>query len=189
MALERGDASTYLSVINGRLAQKMQSKTATSTERTNKNNKVVHEELYKSVSGTLYRLEERHHDEYGDSMRIYIKDDKMYCIEIPFESQYATGFLKTLLNVDLSKPIIFAPGEKKEEGGKLNQSVFIKQNGDWLKRSFTKDTPGFPQPKEVKKRGKVEWDYTLVNDYLYSEVFLVVKGKLEAIAAGDDLPF
>ncbi len=188
MALERGD-SIYLSVINGKLAKKVNTKTPTSVERTNKNNKVVNEELYKSLSGSLVKLEERNHAEYGDSMRIFIKDDVMYCIELPFDSQYATAFLKTLPSVDLSKPIVFAPGEKKENE-KVNQSIFLKQNGEWLKRYYSKDSAHrLPEPKMKKVRGKEEWDYTEVNDFLYKEVFLVVKGKLEAIAAGDDLPF
>lgn len=179
---------TYLTVVNGKLAQRVKVPTQTSIERTLSDNKVVHEEIFKAIAGKLVKLDTKTHPEYGDSILIYIDaEGERFCVQCPFDSQYGTTFLRTLPHVDLSKPMELSAGDK-EEDGKRRQNIFIKQEGKWLKRAFNKDDKhGMPEPIVRKRKGKKdEWDWSEVVEFLVKEVYEPIKKELDE---KDDLPF
>jgi hypothetical protein len=159
MGLIEGGSATYLNIVKGRFAIRVKEKTAKSVTRTLTTGAVVEELYYKAIIGRITGMDIKHHDEYGDSLLIYLEDgDRLYCIQFRFDGQYGNAFLKTLPNIDLTKELELIPSQKIEND-KERQTLFIKQNGHVLKRALTKDSTDMPQPKEVEFGGKTKWDY------------------------------
>lgn len=92
MGLNRGSNAVYLSIFNGKIVQRVKTKTATSVTRSNKNGVQVEEEIYKNIEGYIVGLDTKVHEEYGESLLIYIKDDKLYCLQLSMNSRFATNF-------------------------------------------------------------------------------------------------
>jgi hypothetical protein len=193
MALKTGNNTVYLSIVNGKLARRVKQKTENSVTRVMKDQSTVEEEYYRSIEGTLIGLDIKNHEEYGESLLVYLKDDKTYCVQMSMNSRYATNFLKTLPNVDLEKAVEITPSEKIVDG-KPDSTIFINQGGKALKRHYTKENPnGIPEPTlKFGKRGAADtWDFEAVTEFLYDNVIVPFRDTLKekAKAKGDDLPF
>jgi len=193
MALKTGNNTVYLSIVNGKLARRVKQKTETSVTRVMKDQSTVEEEIYRSIEGSIIGIDIKNHEEYGESLLVYLKDDRIYCIQMNMNSRYATNFLKTLPNVDLEKVVEITPSEKIVDG-KQDSTIFINQDGKALKRHYTKDNPdGMPEPTFKKgKRGAPDtWDFEAVTEFLYENVVVPFRDTLKekAKGKGDDLPF
>jgi hypothetical protein len=162
MGLGNSTHAIFLNIFDGKIVRRVPAPTASSKERKNKNQQVVHEEFYDHITGIITDMTKTHHDEYGDfwNVNIFDTDEKRtYVLQMNFDSSYATGMIKSLPNADLSKELTLIPNQKIVDGIKKT-TMFVSQNGKALKRYFTKETPnGLPQPKEVEFKGKMTWDY------------------------------
>lgn len=179
MGLKRDNSAVYLSIFEGKIVQRVKNPSETSRERINKENEKVYEEVYGSISGKIIGLSKSIHEKYGTSLLVYIEDDKIYCLQFLFDGQYGVSFLKTLPNVDLSKPVELIPNQK-EENGKTRQTIFVKQDGNALKFAFTKENPnGLPDAKQVKYQGEMKWDFFDQTQFLHDTVFIQAKDFLQ----------
>ena len=160
----------YLTIADGKICRRVQSKTPDAIERINKDGKLVYEEFYKGWKGTITDIKTREND-YGKNWMIYLKDEYGdYILQLPYSSGYSASFLKALPNVDPSQPVTLMPS-LKIEGDKKRTSMFINQNGASLKWAYTKDNPnGLPELQQIKVKGKTTWDDSEIMEFLENMV-------------------
>jgi hypothetical protein len=183
MGLENNSNAIYLTISNGKICRQVQSKTDKSIERTNKNGKLVNEEFYDRISGTLTDIKVRQVEIAGQQLKFWelkIEDDgKLYQLQFQYSSGYANGFLKSIQNADLSKRMSLIPFCKEEEG-KKKTTLFINQGDGALKHFYTKDNPnGLPQLVKTKFKGKDVWDDTEMMNFLEEMINSKIKPQLK----------
>lgn len=206
MALEKNNSSTFLSIGDGKITKRVKTPTAESTERKLKDGKIIHEEIYDVVSGIITDIKTHDHPSFGKFWNIAIQDgEDNYILQMNYSGGYASAFLKTLPNVDLTKRVRFSPSMKME-GDKKKVTLFLNQDGAALKHYFTKDQPnGLPPMEQIKVKGKLTWDDSEMMAFLETFVNTKILPKLKAqpdadvkiplkqtagVEAGDDdLPF
>lgn len=169
----------FLTISNGQICRKVQSKTKDSKERVNKNGVTVHEEYYKGWKGRITAIEVREHKEFGKFWNVTLTDDQGDAIlQMKYSSGYATAFLKMLPNVDLNSDVIITP-KLTIEGDKKKTSLFITQHGQPIKWYYTKDNPnGLPELKKIKVKGKEQWDDSDIAEFLENMVNTDIASKL-----------
>ncbi len=159
MAAGNSGRALFYSILQGKICRSFQSATSKSVQRTNKNNKIVHEEFYDWIDGIITEITTKEHAEYGKFWLIRLQDgETSQILQMNFSSGYSQAFLKLLPNVDLSSSVKIIPSEKEVEG-KKKTSIFITQHGKSLKHFWTKDLPGdLPPLRKIKIKGKESWD-------------------------------
>ena len=186
---------TYLSVQNGKVAKRVPEPTAASKSRTvESTGKVVHEELFDSITGRMTGISTREGN-YGKELQITLADDRPYILQLKLSSGPASSFLRALPNVDLQKPVTLIP-KIEMKGDVKRTSVIIAQGDKGVKWAFTKDAPGdLPPMRQIKVKGKDVWDDSDQLAY-FEKMIADINNKLSAVAptlgsdAGtDDLPF
>lgn len=199
-AVEQSNA-IYLSISNGQICRRVSKKTSKSQERVNKNGVTVHEEFHKGWKGRITAIAVRDHKDYGKFWNITLTDsDGDAILQMKYSSGYATAFLKTLPNIDLTSDVIITPN-MKIEGDKKKATVFVTQHGVALKHYYNRDNPnGLPELKKIRVKGKDTWDDSDMAEFLENMVNTEIVPKLgqapavvtegeEEPAGDDDLPF
>ncbi len=98
-----------------------------------------------------------------------------YTMYFGVNSSYFRTFARSVKNVDFVKNIEFYPTYKKE-GDKIQTSLLMKQDDNWIKRHYTKDNMGdMPSALPVEVNGKITYDYAVQNEFLLNELM----GKFE----------
>lgn len=181
MGLKKGAGAIYLGIVAGKLARRFKLPNENTMERKTTEGNIVYEEYFKSLDGTLVGLDKRTHEQYGDSLLVYIKgDSQLYCVQMQMSGRYAMNFLKTLPNVDIEKDIELTPFEKQLGEGKTDSTIFVRQDGLTLKRFFTKDNPhDLPEPVQRKKGKKLVWEWDNVIEFLEENVYTPFKEGLK----------
>jgi hypothetical protein len=180
------NSAIYLTISDGKICRRVQSPTATSKERQTKDGKLIHEEQYHGWSGKITDIQTRQTD-YGKEWNVTIEDgDTKASLQMKYSSGYASAFLKTLPNVDLSKDVQLMPKSETTDG-KTKTTMFIKQDGKAIKWAYTKDNPnGLPSMKKIKVKGVDVWDDSDMMEYLES----MVKSKFANSKQDDfEVPF
>lgn len=157
---ERG-STVYLSVVGGKISQKVTKETVGAVERVNKNNVTVYEQHFNAIEGVLENIKLKPSDEYGDSYDVTFRDvDQLYNLNIPVSGRVTNGLLGRLPNIDLSSKIEFRVFNiTDKETGKEKQFSSVYQNGENVLPAFTKEKPNGLPPMELKKvKGKDVWD-------------------------------
>lgn len=190
--------AVYLTIGDGKIVRRFSQPTAESVTRTNKENKVVHEEIYKGWKGRIVDIDFKDHKDYGRFVNVTIDDgNELAILQMKQGSGYATAFLKTLPNIDLSADVLISPSMKME-GEKKKTSLFVNQHGTALKWAYTKDEPnGLPQLKQIKVKGKLQYDDSDIVEFLENmvkeDIIPVLKSKVIATPSKDedleDAPF
>lgn len=160
----------YLTIADGKICRRVQTKTADAVERLTKDNKLVYEEFYKGWKGTITDIKTREND-YGKNWMIHLTDEfGEYILQLPYSSGYSAAFLKALPNLDPSQPVTIMPS-LKIEGDKKKTSIFLNQNGQALKWAYTRENPnGIPELKQIKVKGKTTWDDSDIMEFLENMV-------------------
>ena len=178
----------YLSITDGKLSRRVKEPTATSKERTTKENKVVHEEFFQAWKGRITNITTKEND-YGKQWLVTIEDeDGEAILQMPYSSGYSAAFLKTLPNVNFKEEVVIVP-KLTVEGDKKKTTLFINQNGSALKWYYTKDNPqGLPELKQIKVKGKVTWDDSDIMEFLENMVNTKILPKLSGAKATPATP-
>lgn len=195
--------TTFVNIVSGRFAIKVDKETPGAVERKNKNGETVYELLYNTVSGLITGIEKKETD-YGNQWNVTLSENgKRAVVSFPYSSRMADGFLRRIENVNLSEPValkVFTFDEKTY--------MTVNQNGQKIDMVYTKDNPnGLPEMKQVKVKGELIWDDTEKMEFLEKMVMEKIVPKLpkpvetpqpqttgqndsEAADVGtDDLPF
>lgn len=186
------NSAIYLIISDGKICRRVQSPTTSSKERVTKEGRIVHEEFYHGWSGKITDIRTRTSD-YGKDWNVTIDDGQIRAIlQMKYSSGYASAFLKTLPNVDLSKDVQLMPRADTIDG-KTKTTMFVKQDGAAIKWAFTKDNPnGLPPMRKIKVKGVDVWDDSDMMDYLENmvkEKFSSQQNDVEQDETIDDIPF
>jgi hypothetical protein len=160
----------YLSILQGKIAQRVPEPTATSQPRTTKLGKQVHEEIFDSVSGHITSVSTKD-GEYGKQLLITLEDDGQRAVlQMAFSSGVASSFLKALPNVNKDEKATLRP--KMDRKDDIERTVlWISQNGKGVAWAHTKDNPnGLPEMKKIKVKGKESWDDSDQLDYFENTI-------------------
>lgn len=181
MALENSNKAVYLSIGDGKITKRVKQPTTTSVTRQTKEGKIIHEEVYDAVSGRITDIRVQDHPTYGKFWNVVLQDgEDQYILQMNYSGGYASAFLKTLPNADLSQPVRIVPSLKME-GDKKKVTMFINQGGNALKHAYTKDNPnGLPKLAKVKIKGKETWDDSDMMEFLENMVNTTILPKLKA---------
>lgn len=192
MGLEKNSHAVFLSISDGKICKAVKSPTQDSITRTNKNSRVVHEEFFDSIKGTLTDIFTKDHAEFGKKWVVRLEDDGItYQLEFNYSSGYSQAFLKTLPNVDLSSAVKLTP-KLSVEGDKKKTTLFVNQHGVALKHYYTKDNPnGIPELQKIKVKGKQTYDDSdimqFLEDMVKSEILPKIKKTAPAPVTADDI--
>lgn len=153
------DGKIFLSIYEGRIKREVTKDTPNAFKRENQAGRIVYEKYYKSISGNLIRIQKRHHDDYGWSYTLVIREEKGdedYYFSFPCSSRQTNGFFRRLPNIKLDQPIEIKCGIYDE---KPYLTVF--QNGEKVDYFWTQENPGkLPDMKELTVKGEKVWDDT-----------------------------
>jgi len=185
----------YLAVADGKIVRRVKEPTANSRQRTNKDGKIVHEELYDYASGLITDITTRE-NEYGKFWNVVMTDGSAtYVLQFKYSGGNATSFLKSIPNADVTKPITIMP-KMQTVGDKKRASLVLIQDNQAIRWKWTKDNPGdVPQLRKIKVKGIEQWDDSDMMDYLESYLITHIKPKLTGAAvfgaddSDDETPF
>lgn len=120
--------------------------------------------------------------------------DKFYKVTFNFDSIATTNFIKFLKSANIKEQLLIIPSMKEEDNVK-KRSIFVKQDGKYLKAFYSKDNPnGLPQLRKTKFKGQEKWDNGeqleflrgVVENDLKNQIQGNVVVKKETVQAGDD---
>jgi len=150
------EKTVFMSIINGKWAEKVPAGTEGAVERQNKKGETVHELLYNDVSGiiTSWAIEKK---DFGKQLNVVINDvGEVFTLSIPVESRYFDAFVNKIACADLKKEVKIAPFSftpKGETDKKTGMNIYQVGNPKALDINgklpffFTKENPnGRPQP-------------------------------------------
>jgi hypothetical protein len=178
MGLENREGGNFISIFNGKFAQRVQEGTEGAVSRVNKLGKTVSEKFYDNFTGKLVGIETRD-SAYGKQWVFSFKDAlDVYHLNLAYSNSFATAFLKMLPNIDLTKEMLVSPSTK-EVDGKQKSSLFVKQDGEWIKSAYTRENPnGMPDLKQITVKGQQVWDDTDRMVFLEAMVEKDIKPKI-----------
>jgi len=109
-----GAGKTFMSIINGKWAEKVKEGTEGAVERKNKKEETVHEKLYSDVSGIIKSMVIEKKD-FGKQLNVVIDDvGEAFTLSIPVESKYFDAFVNKIACADFTKPVRLAPSFQME---------------------------------------------------------------------------
>ncbi len=168
---ENYQKKTYITIGGGKFCIRVTNTTEGAVQRiiTNKKTgekKEVFELQANEVSGMIKRLNHVVKD-FGTFIEIIIEDDKLYCVQIPWQMySIRDGFLKRIPNVDYKKPVALVIFIDKDTQRPV---LFIRQDGKSVPLKYTKENPnGLPAPKEVIRQGVKKLDFSEAEEFMYS---------------------
>ena len=185
MGLENRTGGNYITILGGKLCQRVPEGTEGAVKRTNKIGNVVFEKFYDNFTGKLVDIYVKD-GTYGKTWNFVFQDTAdTYTLQLSYSNSFSTAFLKMLPNIDLTKEMKVSPSSK-EVDGKNKNSLFINQDGKALKHAFTRDNPnGMPDIEQTKIKGVMVWDDTKRLEWLEKMVNKDIKPKLPGVAEID----
>ena len=184
MGLDTRQAGQYITILGGKLCQRVPKGTEGAVERINKIGNVVYEKFYDSFTGKLIDIKTQE-GTYGKTWNFVFKDkEEPYTLQLSYSNSFSTNFLKMLPNIDLSKEMKIAPSVKNVDG-KDKSSLFVNQDGKSLKHAYSKDNPnGLPPMEQVTVKGVLVWDDTKRLEFLDNMVQTTIIPKLREMNGG-----
>ena len=178
MALENKLDGNYITILGGKLCQRVKEGTEGSIKRTNKIGKIVSEKFYDSFTGKLVDIKTAD-GAYGKTWNFHFQDKaEIYVLQLSYNNGFAMALLKTLPNADLTKEMKVSPFTK-EVDGKNKSTLFVNQDGTALKHYYTKEHPnGLPEWKQITVKGEKVWDSTDQLKFLEDMVKTTIVPKL-----------
>ena len=192
-----GSRKTFLNISNGKVIQEWKDKprdewvpqdrellSKTITKGVNEG-KLRYYVEYDYVSGHITGIELDRSD-LGDRIKLTLSDKgDEFILSISTDSAYGESFMQMMNNIDVGAEITVTPWSMTPDQwfdltGKTVKSnkvgLTIKQLGAKLDKFYTKDNPnGMPQLVQKTVKGKVEWDSTDRDNFLYEELLRFIE--------------
>jgi hypothetical protein len=161
MALSNSQSTStvFLSVVGGKISQKVKPETPGAVKRVNKMGNDIYELQFSKLSGILKNVKLKEDDTYGNQYEIYLEDvGEGYVLQMPQSGRLASSFLSRLPNMDRTGYIEIGTWAT-EEDGKTKQFLTVRQNDKVVPPYFSKDNPnGLPPLEQKKVKGQLVWD-------------------------------
>jgi len=182
MGLEQRIGGNFITILGGKLCQRVPEGTEGAVMRINKIGNTVYEKFYDSFTGRLLDIKVRE-GSYGKTWNFTFQDkEELYTLQLSYSNSFATALLKQLPNVDLTKEMKISPSTK-EVDGKNRSSLFINQDGRTLKHAYTRDNPGgMPDMEQITINGSLVWDDTKRLVFLQNMVDTTILPQLAGTA-------
>ena len=183
MGLETRTGGNYITILGGKLCQRVPENTEGAITRVNKIGNTVHEKFYDSFTGKLIDIKVQD-GTYGKSWNfVFVDGAEPYTLQLSYSNSFSTAFLKMLPNIDLTQEMKLSPSVK-EVDGKNKSSLFINQNGVALKHAYTRANPnGMPDMVQITVNGVQQWDDTDRLVFLQNMVDTVIIPQLPGVAS------
>lgn len=177
--LENITRGNYISILQGKFAQRVPEGTEGAITRVNKTGRTVHEKFYDRFTGVLTDIRVKDSDAYGKTWEfVFDADGTEYIIQMPYSGSFSAQFLKMLPNIDISKKMTLTPVTEIEDG-KTKSSLFVNQDGNPVKHAFTRANPnGMPEMKKIMVKGQEVWDDSDILIFLTNMVNETILPKL-----------
>lgn len=181
MGLDTRQTGNFITILGGKLCQRVPEGTEGAVKRTNKLGNVVNEKFYDSFTGKLIDIKVQD-GTYGKTWNFVFKDkEEPYTLQLSYSNSFSTALLKMLPNIDLAKEMKISPSVK-EIDGKSRSSLFINQDGKAIKHAYSRENPnGMPDMEQVTVKGVLVWDDTKRLEFLDKMVHETILPKLQAI--------
>jgi hypothetical protein len=181
MGLDTRQTGNFITILNGKLCQRVPEGTEGAVKRTNKLGNVVNEKFYDSFTGKLIDIKVQD-GTYGKTWNFVFKDkEEPYTLQLSYSNSFSTALLKMLPNIDLTKEMKLSPSVK-EVDGKDRSSLFINQDGKSIKHAYSRENPnGMPDMEQVTVKGVLVWDDTKRLEFLDKMVHETILPKLQTI--------
>jgi hypothetical protein len=161
MALSNSQSTStvFLSVVGGKISQKVKPETPGAVKRVNKMGNDIYELQFSKLSGILNNVKLKEDDTYGNQYEIYLQDaDENYVLQVPQSGRLASSFLSRLPNIDRTGYVEINTWAT-EEDGKTKQFLTVRQQDKVVQPYFSKDNPnGLPPLEQKKVKGQLVWD-------------------------------
>lgn len=153
--------------------------------------------LYNSVTGRILEIGTRE-NKFGEQECFIVLDDmgERYQLQLKQNGSYFRAFASMAQNINVDSPLEFIP-VLKEENGKKNVGLILKQGEQVVKWAHTKKEPnGMPEPEVMtKKSGEKVYDWSERDAFLVDKVN-ELNARLQSNVShvtttveDDDLPF
>lgn len=181
MSLENRTKGQFITILQGKLCQRVPEGTEGAVQRTNKLGNIVFERFYDSFTGKLIDIRVQD-GTYGKTWNFVFRDkEEPYTLQLSYSNSFSTALLKMLPNIDLTKEMKISPSVK-EIDGKERSSLFINQDGKTIKHAYTRENPnGMPDMEQVTVKGVLVWDDTKRLEFLDKMVHETIIPKLREI--------
>jgi hypothetical protein len=125
MGLNEGSNRIYVNFSYGMVRKKCDPSHPKAVPRELKDRTVIHEQVWRSLTGILEDVLFKTHDEYGNSWNINLKDDnEEFSAQVQENSRYGADFLRKLPNLRHGQIYTFLPYDF-EHNGKRNVGLSI----------------------------------------------------------------
>jgi hypothetical protein len=181
MGLDTRQTGNFITILSGKMCQRVSEDTIGAVKRTNKLGNVVYEKFYDSFTGKLIDIKVQD-GTYGKTWNFVFKDkEEPYTLQLSYSNSFSTALLKMLPNIDLTKEMKISPSVKEIDG--VNRSsLFINQDGKAMKHAYSRENPnGMPDMEQVTVKGVLIWDDTKRLEFLDKMVHETILPKLRAI--------
>lgn len=170
--LGEGNTSiVYLSVIDGKFAQRVRPDVVGVQKRTLKSGKVVYEKYYNNVKGIITKLELKAREYEGKtlkSLNITLDNEVQIQLSGGIDNAQNKNIINTLLSPQCKLDCLLVFLISRDQDG--YSEVFIMQDDHGIKRFSNKENPnGVPQPVKKEKMGEVKWDWDAQNEWFYNQ--------------------
>jgi hypothetical protein len=171
MGLQNKDYPIYVTFDKGRLKAKINGVEST------------HGELTGMITGLSVSEDEYQGKKYK-KISVEVTDEKqIYILQMSLAGGYGVSFCMMLPSISYGHPITISGSEKTVEG-KQKRTVFLKQGGQNLRWSFTKENPADLPPLKVSKDKLGMTHYDSTDQQTYFILMLEEIGQLLAKKKG-----
>jgi len=181
MGLENKQSGNFITILGGRLCQRVPEGTPGAEQRTNKLGNVVTEKFYDRFTGKLIDIKVQD-GTYGKTWNFVFKDkEEPYTLQLSYSNSFSTALLKMLPNINLANEMTISPSVK-EVDGKDRSSLFVNQDGKAIKHAYSRENSnGMPDMEQVTVKGVLIWDDTKRLEFLDNMVHTLIIPKLREI--------
>lgn len=174
---ESFDNKPFLSIIGGRIAQKVEEGTPGAKLREYETPSGVKgskwEVYYPAWMGKIEDMR-IHESEYGDALHVVFED----CIlSLPVTQRYFSDFVKKIASANLDLPVTIKPYDFVTDDGKRKSGLTLVQGETKLSDHFynfetKKYSDGFPEPGDIKSKDEWKIYFMQVNVFLKNWILL-----------------
>jgi hypothetical protein len=174
---EGHDSVTYVNIKEGKFLVK------------NKNGEI---ENFGGLQGKLKKAEfvqeEYQGKKYEKAKLSFDYNGEIYILQVRTDSGYFRGFCNSLKSGNPTELVVIKPTSKKDDKGKVQNTIFVQQNGTYLKHAFTKDNMGdLPPLDKVEFRGDIQYDNSKQVNYWKNWLQSVTNPQLSITDLDEDI--
>ena len=199
LSVSQQTKKTYVNIVGGKFAIKAKEGDEGARSRKNKNNEMVWEHIYDTLTGIISDVKvERVEALKAYNYIVEVNDvGDVYYVNIPVESRYGDSFAMKLLNIEKGGVYTMMPYDFQAEG-KKNIGIAIYDGtevvkGQGIKPYFSKETPnGMPVPKRQLDEDEYKAYQLTKRKFLREQVgkwTVPTPAKDVPQVESDDLPF